>query len=441
MEIMPIPVLLLYSIPEGIIIITLGSALYRYKVKENFYRIILLGICLALITYIIRMLPIKFGFNAFIEIPLFIFLTSRFLKVSLLRAFFYILTGFIILMLAENISLSFAMFVLHLPAKIIFTNIYLRIFIGWFHLFLMAVIALLVLKKNISLITAASFFQPKTRTGKITLLLLSLVIIQAVLSGYLNLIPFSVWPSLNNIVYRRITGFFLFTVPLISIFLVKRMFTLSEQEVIAETQEAFLDNINRLFTTIRGQRHDFNKHVQVIYAMLNNNEVKEATDYMDNLLDDIQSVSNVIKVKDPVLSALLNTKTAVAERLKINLEINLETPLEGLHLKPYEVVKILGNLIDNALEAVTDQPPEFKHVKVNLRKLSSAFIFEISNPRPIISSFEINKIFEGGYTTKEGHSGLGLALVKDLVERLGGDITVKSNEEEGTTFTVVIPAR
>jgi len=351
----------------------------------------------------------------------------------------------ITIVLAENISIAIATFGLNLSMKEIFSSVFLRISIGWIHLALMVVVTFILLKKKVSLISAVTFFQLKSKSGKITLFLIILVIIQALLAVSLNLVVlykmFGVWPSFDNVVFTRVVGFLLFTIPLLSIILVKRLSALSEQEAIAETQEAFMDNINNLFITIRAQRHDFIHHVQVIYSMLNTNQVKEAIQYMDNLLDEIQSVTNVIRVKDPVLSALFNTKTAIAERHNVKLEIKLETLLEGLNLKPFEAVKILGNLIDNAIEAAATQPAEYRFVKVTLKAYSTFFVFEVFNPRPAIAASEINKVFESGFSTKENHSGLGLAVVKDLVERHEGEISVKSSEEEGTTFTVVLPVK
>ncbi|MBU7007273.1 sensor histidine kinase [Phosphitispora fastidiosa] len=446
MEKMPILVLLLYSIPESTILISLSAAIYGYKVKENFYRIVLLGTSLAVITYIVRALPeLKFGLNVLIEIPVFIILTAKYLKISFIKSFFYIFTGFIIIALLEYITYPVASLVFNMPVKEIFSNTLYRLITGWSYLLLMIAVTVILLKKKVSLVSATSFFYPKTRSKKINLVLISLVMLQAFLSGVMNMIIFNqeykLWPLLDNIAFTRIAGLLLFTVPLVSIFLVKRLFTLSEQETITETQEAFIDNINKLFTTIRGQRHDFIHHVQVIYSMLQNDQLQEAKSYMENLLGEIQSVSRVIKVKDPVLSALFNTKTAVAERLNIILDVRQETPLEGLKLKPYEVVKILGNLIDNALEAVADEPPEFRTVKVSLKKFSFVFIFEVVNQRPLIDPLDIDKLFEPNYTTKKNHSGLGLAVVKQIVDQIGGEIIVKSSEEKGTSFSVIIPVK
>lgn len=445
MEHMPLFFFILYSIPESIILISLSSALYGYKVRENLYRITLLGITMALVTYIVRALPINMGLNIMIEIPVFIILTYRFLKVSLVRALFFVLTAFIIIILAETTFFPLIASVFHLSLQEIYASMFWRLVTGWIYLLILVSLTLLIVKKNYSLVSVSRFFKPNTLEDKITLLTIGLVLVQATLSGSLNisilLKESHVWPSFNNMVFTRVISFLVFTVPLLSILLVKRLFRLSEQEAIAETQAAFIDNVNKLFTTIRGQRHDFIHHVQVIYSMLNNNENGEAIAYMDNLLDEIQSINNVIRVKDPAMSALFNTKTAIAERHNINFEIKLETSLDELRVKPFEMVKILGNLVDNALEAVQDQSPEFRNVKITFKRFSNVFVIEVFNPRPIIAPASIDKLFEGGYTTKDKHSGVGLAVVKDLVEKNGGEVSIKSNELEGTVFTVVIPLK
>jgi len=104
-------------------------------------------------------------------------------------------------------------------------------------------------------------------------------------------------------------------------------------------------------------------------------------------------------------------------------------------------VKIFGNLIDNAFEAVANEPIEFRTVKVSLKKFSFVFVLEVVNQRPLIDPLDFDKLFEPSYTTKKNHSGLGLAVVKQMVDQIGGEIIVKSSAEKGTSFSVVIPVK
>ncbi|MHB9093965.1 MAG: sensor histidine kinase [Eubacteriales bacterium] len=446
MEKMPLFFLILYSVPESIILVSLSSALYGYKVKENLYRITLLGMSLALITYIVRALPIKMGLNIMIEIPLFIFLTSWYLKVSLARAFFYILTAFIVIALAEITFFPLISSIFHLSIKEMYASIFWRLFTGWIYLFLLIALTVFVLKTKYSLVSVARFFKPKTKDGKITLLIIGLVMIQATLSGSLNVAILAkesnAWPSFDNIVFIRVISFLIFSVPLISILLVKRLFKLSEQEAVAASQEAYISTVNDLFLAIRGQKHDFINHIQVITGLLQLGKNEEALKYGLQLGQESRETGEVLNIEDPTIAALIKSKisTCIVKQIRFKTNINAETA--NLAVKPYDLVRILGNLLDNAIDAVSEQKEDLRRVYFNIRQEHDSIVFEVTNLGPVILPEIILHIFNDGFTTKEqGHSGTGLAVVKQLVSQYKGRIEAFSNDEDGTTFTVTLPCK
>lgn len=445
MEHMPLIILILYSIPESIVLISLGSALYGYDVRANLKRIIILGISLAAMTYIIRALPIKFGYNVALQIPLFVVLTSYFLQTSVKKTIVIILTGFIILSIAETAIFPISVKLSGLDLNIIIEKTFLRLLLSWSVLITLIIPAIIVIWKKISFISAYQLLKTTTLNTKISFMIL-IVLIQALLAGMLQLTyiheEYSVWQiPIEKALLQQVIGIALITIPIISIFLLKRLFDLSQQEAIAATQEAFLDNVRHLFVTVKGQRHDFINHIQVIYSLLKTDQKNEAVNYMDNLLDEIQEVSETIKVRDPALSALLNTKLAAAERHNVILNTSFQTSIESLNVKTLDLVKILGNLLDNAIEAVKNQPSEFRKVGLTIKKVSDSVQFEVHNPAPVIPPEYLESIFEGGFTTKqdEGHSGLGLAIVKDMTRKYNGQVGIRSSKKEGTIFTVKIP--
>lgn len=109
-----------------------------------------------------------------------------------------------------------------------------------------------------------------------------------------------------------------------------------------------------------------------------------------------------------------------------------------------QLVSILGNLIDNALEATLSHHGKGGKVTVILSDFGKELIFEVEDQGPGIATEDLDKIFTRGYTTKtsQGH-GIGLDLVKSLTEHLGGLITVESIEAEtggnGSRFTLYLP--
>jgi sensor histidine kinase regulating citrate/malate metabolism len=135
---------------------------------------------------------------------------------------------------------------------------------------------------------------------------------------------------------------------------------------------------------------------------------------------------------------MLYTKIGLAEAKNINLEVVINCSLKNLPLKSGEANSVLGNLIDNAIEAAESAPGERRVINVEITKPSNAFVFTVANRGKPIEPEIIDRIFEPDFSTKKGRPGLGLAIVKELVERYKGSAAVTSNDEE-TVFTVLIP--
>ncbi|MDT3700191.1 MAG: GHKL domain-containing protein [Thermincola sp.] len=442
MDKVPLWFLIFYSIPESIILISFSATLYGYPIKKNIHRLLLLGVMLATSSIFVRGLPIKMGDQLFIEVPLFTVLTAIILRLSILKAIFYIITSFAIIIIGESISYPLISFITGLGTKYLSENIYLRMVTGWTHLTLIISLTVLIYKKKIKISWVS--WKNKTVEARNQFILTSLLVGQVAIAGLLtftiNASVYKGWP-IDNQVTTMLAGSALLAMLIISGILIKRIFAAREQAAILEGYEAFLDNINKLFTTVRGQRHDFVNHVQVIYSMYKTNHSKELDQYLHNLLEEIHIVNESIKVKNPVLNAILNAKTAVAEGRNINFDVQIQDEDLNTRVKPLDMVKILGNLIDNAMDAVENYPVNFRKVKVTFSKVPKGQAFIVSNLKPVLDKEKLEDIFKSGFTTKENHSGLGLAIVKQIVESYGGTINIKSTEKEGTVFTVVISDR
>jgi len=380
------------------------------------------------------------GAHVFIEMPLFIVITAIILRLSVLKSIFFIITSGAILTIGESISFPLVSFITGLGAKDLTESIYLRMIPGWLDLTLIIFLTVILYKKSfkISLVS----LKQMSKGARSQIILLSLLVGQVAIASLLTFTiyasVFGSWPIFNKGI-SMIAGGALLAMLIISGFLIKRIFTAREQAAVLEGYEVFLDNIDKLFTTVRGQRHDFINHVQVIYSMYKTKHNKELEQYLNNLLEEIHIVNQSIKVKNPVLNAILNSKTAVAEGRNITIDVEIQNEDFDTRVKPLDMVKILGNLIDNAMEAVQYYPVNLRKVKVVLSKVPKGQAFIVSNLKPELDQDKLDDFFKSGFTTKENHSGLGLAIIKQIVESYGGTISVKSNEKEGTLFTVIIP--
>ncbi|MFC5469809.1 sensor histidine kinase [Cohnella suwonensis] len=211
------------------------------------------------------------------------------------------------------------------------------------------------------------------------------------------------------------------------------------------TQEVYVEEINDMFTSIRGQRHDFLNHVQVIHTMAQMGKFEQLKSYSAELVKETHDVSEIVHHTSPALAAFIRAKITVSIGKGIAFTYDLPTdwnPQETI-VKSIDIVKIIGNLVDNAFdESMTLSPEQRKvHASIVLNKIESIIEITVTNKGRFLDSKELERIFLPGYTTKgEGHSGLGLAVVLERVKHYKGTLDMKSDNLLGmTTFSISIP--
>ena len=206
-------------------------------------------------------------------------------------------------------------------------------------------------------------------------------------------------------------------------------------------QKSFLEtlkNLENFNTKLREQRHDYLNHMQVIYTLMELEEYKEAKEYIEPVYREILKVSKALKTSIPAVNALLQAKMQMAEENNINIELEIKTTLEKLKMEPWEFCKLLGNITDNSIYALKEGKENLSLV-IELTEDFNNIIVNIINNGPKIPNEVIKRIFNEGYTTKGNKGdGMGLFIVKALVEKHEGNIKVYSKDER-TNFYVTIP--
>jgi sensor histidine kinase regulating citrate/malate metabolism len=151
-------------------------------------------------------------------------------------------------------------------------------------------------------------------------------------------------------------------------------------------------------------------------------------------------VNRALKTSQPAVNALLQAKMDEAESQDIDFFLEVASQLSELAIEPWELCKVLGNLIDNAVAAVEKLPGE-KRISLEIRETKEAYLFDVRNNGPIIQKEYRKLIFHQGFTTKGGTDhGMGLSIVSAIVKEARGSITYESTEEE-TCFRVTIPKK
>lgn len=197
------------------------------------------------------------------------------------------------------------------------------------------------------------------------------------------------------------------------------------------------DQMDALNLRLRAQRHDFLNHIQVVYSLLEMGEEQEASDYLERIWTELKTVSRVMRTKVTAFNALLQVKSAACEDRGIALEMDIRSTLDGLPVPAWEICCVIGNLMDNAMDALEGQAQGKIHLEI--REDVRGYVFVISNNGPLIPQELHERIFESGISTKGEGRGMGLSIVKQTLEEFGGSITLADRDE--TTFVVTIPRK
>ncbi len=225
----------------------------------------------------------------------------------------------------------------------------------------------------------------------------------------------------------------------LSIYLTYELASLSKLEVELANKKVAHELTEQNLRLLRCQRHDFLNHLQVVSGYIQMGKGSKAAKYIQEINQNLRGIRVVSGLNMPEASVLLISKREEAARYDIDFNYDIRTDLSGAKIKEYDLVRILSNLIDNAIYELrkvndTDQ----KIITVIIDEVGENLYIEICNSGSFIP--DTKKIFNYGYTTKgnEG-SGSGLYIVKDLVKnKYRGSIDVESNEKMGTNFRISI---
>lgn len=213
-----------------------------------------------------------------------------------------------------------------------------------------------------------------------------------------------------------------------------------------------LSSVRTISEALRAQTHDFSNRLHTIATLIELGRSDEALRFVAGERDLGQRLTDrvVQAIEEPVIAALVLGKAAQARERAV--EMHFETHLApGTHwLEPVDVVTVLGNLIDNATDAAAaraleeapgDAPEAWVEVYL-AHGDDGSLVFQVSDSGAGIAESDLEHIFDHGWSTKDaaaGGRGYGLALVRQVVESLGGDIEVSRGTSAGAVFTVTLP--
>jgi two-component system CitB family sensor kinase len=228
------------------------------------------------------------------------------------------------------------------------------------------------------------------------------------------------------------------------------LLTLGDHAAIAIQTAQLLDESRRqvrglslLVRSLRVQGHEHSNLVHAIYGLLSIGEVDEAVALISSADDRYQTAYATVaeSIHNPVVSGFLIAETVIAGNGGVEISVNRGSRLDALPptLTDLEAITILGNLLQNATEAVGQMPTRRRRVSVRLSDRGGELLIRVRDWGPGIPADRVASIFRSGYSTKGDHVGLGLGLVQTIVSRAGGRIDVEHPSGGGVAIAVRIP--
>ena len=229
---------------------------------------------------------------------------------------------------------------------------------------------------------------------------------------YLNILPLTY-------TFANFTMLLLYFI--ITLYSISKIIKLQTATTQLESAEEYNKTLKILHDNVRGFKHDFDNIVTTIGGYINTNDMEGLKKYYVQLEEDCEKVNNLYilnptSINNPGIYNLLTSKYHDATEKGIDVKIYFLLDLNDLHMKIYEFARILGILLDNAIEAAEQSKEKFINISFRKDDKNNRNIILIENSYKN-KDVDIDTIFNKGFTEKENHSGIGLWEVRKIISK------------------------
>lgn len=201
-----------------------------------------------------------------------------------------------------------------------------------------------------------------------------------------------------------------------------------------ELIETHYREVENMYRQIRGWRHDYRNHIQMMKVLAASGDMDALKVYLDELDTDLNTVDTVVKTGNPMADAILNSKISLARSRNIPTQVDAHIPVK-LKMSELDLCCIIGNLFDNAMEASMALPEEKRMIRVYMDMKGTQLYISFTN---FTAAKKLSKVGKGFKTSKgEGH-GFGLVRMDDIVSRYDGYLS-RNSEDGAFTTEILIP--
>lgn len=207
------------------------------------------------------------------------------------------------------------------------------------------------------------------------------------------------------------------------------------EKAIVEYQNKLLsqemEEVRGIYKTMRGWRHDYHNHMQSIKAQLAMDDLEQARNYLNELETDLDDIRLLFDTGNIQVDAILNAKISLALEKGIPCDYKAVLP-QKMTVSDIDFCVLIGNLIDNGVEACRSLPPEQQFLRLYIGPLKQQLYISVSNA----TGETVRKLDAEYISTKRGDHGHGLLRINRVVEKYRGYINRKN--EPGVFVTEVL---
>ena len=201
-----------------------------------------------------------------------------------------------------------------------------------------------------------------------------------------------------------------------------------------ELIETHYREVENMYRQIRGWRHDYRNHIQMMKVLAENGDMEGIKEYLGKLDTDLNTVDTVVKTGNAMADAILNSKISLAKANDIRVEVDAHIPVK-LRTSELDLCCIIGNLFDNAIEASLALPVEERLIRVYMVMKNTQLYISFTNFTAKKKMKKEGKVFR---TSKgEGH-GFGLVRIDSIIEKADGYLS-RNSEDGAFTTEILIP--
>ena len=192
--------------------------------------------------------------------------------------------------------------------------------------------------------------------------------------------------------------------------------------------------VENMYRQIRGWRHDYRNHIQMMKALAAKGDLDGIRAYLDELDTDLNTVDTVIKTGNAMADAILNSKISLAKSKHIPVQADAHIPVK-LRMSELDLCVILGNLFDNAIEASLFLPEDQRLIRVYMDMKGTQLYISFTNFTAAAKQQKVGRRFA---TTKGAGHGFGLVRIDNIIDRLDGYLS-RNSEDGAFTTEILIP--